>query len=59
LAPHRDRQCSLALPGRGRAPAAASLAVSFFGKVRHIVNHIPGNPGVIVQNTPGGGRAAN
>jgi tripartite-type tricarboxylate transporter receptor subunit TctC len=22
---------------------------------RHIVNHIPGNPGVIVQNTPGGG----
>jgi tripartite-type tricarboxylate transporter receptor subunit TctC len=22
---------------------------------RHIVNHIPGNPGVVVQNTPGGG----
>jgi tripartite-type tricarboxylate transporter receptor subunit TctC len=22
---------------------------------RHIVNHIPGNPGAIVQNTPGGG----
>jgi tripartite-type tricarboxylate transporter receptor subunit TctC len=22
---------------------------------RHLVNHIPGNPGVIVQNTPGGG----
>jgi len=22
---------------------------------RHIVNHIPGNPGIIVQNTPGGG----
>jgi tripartite-type tricarboxylate transporter receptor subunit TctC len=22
---------------------------------RHIVDHIPGNPGVIVQNTPGGG----
>jgi tripartite-type tricarboxylate transporter receptor subunit TctC len=22
---------------------------------RHIVNHVPGNPGVVVQNTPGGG----
>jgi len=22
---------------------------------RHVVNHIPGNPGIIVQNTPGGG----
>ena len=22
---------------------------------RHIVNHIPGNPGIVVQNTPGGG----
>jgi tripartite-type tricarboxylate transporter receptor subunit TctC len=25
---------------------------------RHIVNHIPGNPGAIVQNTPGGGSLA-
>ena len=35
-------------PGGGYDAVARLVA-------RHIVNHIPGNPGVVVQNTPGGG----
>ena len=35
-------------PGGGYDAVARLVA-------RHLVNHMPGNPGVIVQNTPGGG----
>jgi tripartite-type tricarboxylate transporter receptor subunit TctC len=35
-------------PGGGYDAVARLVA-------RHIVNHIPGNPGAVVQNTPGGG----
>jgi tripartite-type tricarboxylate transporter receptor subunit TctC len=48
---YRGRQITFMVgssPGGGYDAIARLVA-------RHLVNHIPGNPGAIVQNTPGGG----